>query len=66
MRVGKHLYCAADNGELVVLAAADTFQLVAKNNLGEPSRATPAISQGRMVLRTESRLMSIKGPQQVP
>jgi hypothetical protein len=53
------LYCIDDDGVVVVLAAGDQFQLLGKNPLGEPSRSTPAVSQGRMYLRTESHLVSI-------
>ena len=59
--VGERLYCIAEDGEVVVLAASDTFELLARNPLGDPSRATPAIADGVMYLRTYSYLISIGG-----
>ena len=61
MCAGKHLYCIAQDGTVVVLAASEKYELVSRNALGEDSRATPAISGGRMYLRTESHLVSIGG-----
>jgi len=56
-----HLYCIAKNGEVVVLAAADTFEVVARVPLGEASYATPAVAGGAMYLRTRSQLFSLGG-----
>ena len=41
---------------LVVIAAADKYELLARNSLGEPSKATSAVSGGTLYLRSESRL----------
>jgi outer membrane protein assembly factor BamB len=59
--VGKHLYCIADDGTVVVLAASAKYALISRNPLGEDSRSTPAISGGRMYLRSYSHLVSIGG-----
>jgi outer membrane protein assembly factor BamB len=59
--VEDRLYCISDEGDVVVVAAADEFRLLAKNPLGEPSRSTPAVAGGRMYLRTYSHLISIGG-----
>jgi outer membrane protein assembly factor BamB len=59
--VNGRLYCISTKGEVVVLAAADKYELLARNPLGEPSQATPAVSGGRMYLRTYSHLISIGG-----
>jgi outer membrane protein assembly factor BamB len=61
VRVGRCLYCISDAGEVVVLAASAKYELVARNDLGEPSRATPAVADGKIFLRTESHLMSLSG-----
>jgi outer membrane protein assembly factor BamB len=42
-----------------VVAAADSYQLLAHFSLNEPTHATPAVSGGRMYLRTLSHLISI-------
>jgi outer membrane protein assembly factor BamB len=55
------LYCIARNGDVVVLAASETFNLLARVSLGEPSNATPAVASGVMYLRTNSGLFSLGG-----
>lgn len=55
------LYCITTKGEVLVIRAAPTYELLAVNPLGEESNATPAIADGRMYLRTCSQLISI-GP----
>jgi outer membrane protein assembly factor BamB len=59
VRAGDKLYCINADGDVVVLAASKKFQRISVNPLGEPSRSTPAISGGRMYLRTYSHLISI-------
>jgi outer membrane protein assembly factor BamB len=57
---GDFVYVADyNNSEMVVLAASKHFKLIARNPLGEPSRATPAITGNTMYIRTESHLMAI-------
>ncbi|MBL9161103.1 MAG: PQQ-like beta-propeller repeat protein [Planctomycetaceae bacterium] len=53
---GGKIYCVAADGEVVCVAAADKFELLGRSQLGEGSHATPAIHQGKMLLRTESAL----------
>ena len=53
---GDKLYCVAADGEVVCIAAADKYELLGRSQLGEGSNATPAIHQGKMLLRTESSL----------
>ena len=55
------LYCIAKNGDVVVLAASDQFKVLNRVPLGEPSYATPAVSDGVMYLRTNSHLFSLGG-----
>ena len=57
------LYCIAKNGDVVVLAAADKFELLSCVPLGELSYATPAVAGGVMYLRTQSQLFSLGGKQ---
>lgn len=59
--VAGRLYCISDDGEVVVLAASPDYQLLARNPLGEASRATPAVAGGRLYLRTVSHLICIGG-----
>jgi outer membrane protein assembly factor BamB len=53
------LYCISREGNVLIIKAADKYELVAINPLGEGSQATPAISDGRIYLRSYSHLISI-------
>jgi alpha-galactosidase len=55
------LYGVAKNGHVVVLAAADKFEVLGRMSLGEMSYATPAVAGGVMYLRTRSHLFSLGG-----
>lgn len=59
--VNNRLYCIAKNGDVVVLAASDKYEPLARVPLGEPSFATPAVAHGVMYLRTRSQLFSLGG-----
>jgi outer membrane protein assembly factor BamB len=59
--IGDRLYNVTRRGELVIISAGDTFQEVARVSLGEGSFATPAVSGGRMFVRTFSQLIAIGG-----
>ena len=50
------LFAASHKGAIVVFAAGETFQPLAVNELHEPIFATPAIADGHLYVRTESRL----------
>jgi len=55
------LYCITMDGDVVVVGAAETYELLAVNPLGETSHATPAIAGKKMYLRTYSHLFSVGG-----
>lgn len=61
VRVRDRIYCMSKKGEMVVLAAQDKFQVLARIDLGEPSYSTPAIAEGVIYLRTMSHLMALEG-----
>ena len=56
---GERIYCVGNDGTVVVLAAAEKFEVLAKNTLGEATQSTPALSGGRMLLRTEGHLIAL-------
>jgi len=57
---GGRLYNITRAGELVVVGATDKFQLIQRFPLGEKnSYATPAVSGGRLYVRTHAQLISI-------
>ncbi len=53
------LYVMSEDGEVYVINAGPKFELLAKNSLGEAVMASPAISQGRMFVRTLKHLYCI-------
>lgn len=55
------LYCTSLDGEVVVLDASADSEILARNDLGQPSKATPAVSGGVLYIRTESQVVSIGG-----
>jgi outer membrane protein assembly factor BamB len=57
--VNHRLYNMSTRGDLFVVAAGDQFQQIARIPLGEGSYATPAVSGGRMYLRTFTHLISV-------
>ncbi len=54
------IYCASENGTVYVLTAGTEFNVLARNPIGEPCLATPAISQGVLYFRTTESLVAIK------
>jgi outer membrane protein assembly factor BamB len=54
------IYCASENGMVYVLAAGPQFQVLARNQMGQPCFATPAISQGVLYIRTTQSLLAIE------
>jgi outer membrane protein assembly factor BamB len=52
-------YFLADNGVMTVVKPSDEFQEVSKNVLGDECYASPAISQGQILLRSANSLYAI-------
>lgn len=59
IRIGNQLYNTARDGQMVVLAAADKFELLARFPLGEPTHSTPALTGRCLYLRTISHVMAL-------
>ncbi len=57
--VAGNLYCITLDGDVVVLKAGPVYERLAVNALGEKSHTTPAVADGRMVIRTFSRVCCI-------
>src|SRR5689334_20030193 len=53
------IYCPTEQGVVHVLKAGSKLEVMARNDLGEPCLATPAISQGVVYFRTSASLMAI-------
>ena len=53
------VYFVSDQGVTSIIRPSDTFAVIAKNELGEPVSASPALSQGQIFLRTHQHLYCI-------
>jgi outer membrane protein assembly factor BamB len=56
------VYACDDDGDVYVFAAEPTFKLLAKNSVGEPVSATPAVADGRLFIRGSNHLFCIGKP----
>lgn len=54
------IYCPAEEGVVYVLKAGAGFEVLAKNQMGEPCLATPAVSEGVLYFRTSGSLLAIR------
>lgn len=53
------LYLSGEDGDVFVVKAGPQFELLARNPMGQPLMATPAISGGMMLVRGEHELFAI-------
>ena len=53
------LYYPSEEGDIHVVRAGTTYELLAVNALGETCMAPPAVSQGALLFRTRSRLIAV-------
>jgi outer membrane protein assembly factor BamB len=53
------VYIASEDGQMIVLKAGETFERIATNDMGASVLATPAISEGRLLVRTQNQLISL-------
>ena len=58
---GSSIFCVDQNGTLHAIAAAPDFKQLGHTKLGDTCRSTPAISGGKIIIRTQSKLFAIKG-----
>ncbi len=56
------IYIASEEGVVVVLAAGDQLNVLARNKLDGSILATPAIIDGKIYLRTENRMYAFATP----
>jgi outer membrane protein assembly factor BamB len=57
------IYLSSEDGDIFVVRSGRTFELLAKNSMGEPLMATPALAGGAMIVRGEKHLFAISGSQ---
>jgi outer membrane protein assembly factor BamB len=53
------IYLAGENGTVVVLRNSANYEELARNDLGESILATPAIADGKLLIRTRTKLVCI-------
>ena len=53
------LYLSSEDGDVFVVRAGRKFELLAKNVMGQPLMATPAISDGLLILRTTDYIYAV-------
>lgn len=54
------VYVPTQDGDMIVLAAGNTFQQLAKNAMGAGLMATPAIADGVLYVRTASQMVAVR------
>jgi outer membrane protein assembly factor BamB len=54
------IFCLSEEGATFVIAAGEKFQQLHTNSLDEMAQATPAIVGDRLLLRTETKLYSLR------
>ncbi len=55
------IYVSSEDGDIYVIKAGPTFEILSKNFMGEVCMATPAISEGVIYFRTQSRVVAVSG-----
>lgn len=54
------VYFASEDGRIFVLKAGPVYELLSSNEMGESTLATPALSEGMMLWRTQGHVIAIK------
>lgn len=55
------IFLANEDGQMFVIKASPTYELLALNEMGSSVLATPAISEGTLYVRTQQQVMAIGG-----
>lgn len=58
--IGNEILNISSDGEMVTLVDGGEFRVLGRRDIGEECRATPAIAEGFMVVRTKSKLFCLK------
>jgi len=54
-----HVYFTSEEGDVFVVRAGRSFELVGRNPLGDVTFATPAIVPGSLIFRTATEVISV-------
>jgi outer membrane protein assembly factor BamB len=55
-----HIYASSEDGEVYTIKAGPKYELVAVNEMGEALMATPAISDGLLIIRGQPHVFAVK------
>ena len=55
------LYYTSEDGDVFVVKAGPSYELLSVNPMGEPMMATPAIAQGLLIFRTLRQVVAVGG-----
>ena len=61
---GGKLYITGEDGDVYVVKAGPQYELLAKNTIGEPTLATPALAGDLLIVRGARHLFAIAEQQQ--
>jgi len=53
------LYLASEDGDVFVVKAGRQYELLQKNVMGQPLMATPALTQGMLIVRTDNAIYAL-------
>ena len=53
------IYLSSEDGEIFVAKAGPKFEILARNEMTEPVMATPAISGGLLIVRSQRHVWAI-------
>ena len=53
------LYLASEDGDVFVVKTGRQYELLSRNTMGQPLMATPAISQGMLIVRGENAIYAL-------
>jgi glucose dehydrogenase len=53
------VFIASEDGQVFVIAAGAKYEVVAMNEMSTPVLATPALSDGRLLIRTQDQIMAV-------
>ena len=56
------LYAVSRKGVLMTARAGEKFEPLGQLNLGEGCQTTPAVAAGRLIVRTDTKLIAIGSP----
>jgi outer membrane protein assembly factor BamB len=55
-----HIYASSEDGEVYTIKAGPKYELIAVNEMGEALMATPAISDGMLLIRGQQHIFAVK------